>query len=466
MEVISEEHLGTATGFRYWSGDLHRPEVVLRAGRRRFSAVLEERRADGTLVLSVEDLRRLDDLVDDAGGEGGARLGLAFRADEVRFARQKAAPLFTTDYAVDRSARVIEARFALDQAVGGQHLLPEPIAASVRSGTLFRRPRRVSVTRLSPYHGEFVADDSGRCLSPGMVVVIDLWLPWSGELRLHAQVTACQDAFGGGRFAFRIVNEGSVKRAAVVLAGTVEGFGFAALKAVGVPPGQVTKYLTVRTVSDPTAFQQALRVRLAGNRDFGRLAGVRDGSVVADHLDAHSVTFVCCLGDKPLGTGRLVVNGGDRALSEIETQTQGLPEKVWAGGFVEVSRLAIHPDYRGAGVIVALFREVARLAFNLDCRYLILDAIGKLVPIYERIGAKRLPIVKTHPYSKETVRVLAIDIGKQLSRIDRRLISWQYVFGPVLKHHMRTSSPRSLSRLVRGLGNIPFWIKRLLSRVA
>ncbi|GAA3753401.1 GNAT family N-acetyltransferase [Salinactinospora qingdaonensis] len=459
MEAVHAEQVDPGVTFQHWNVELHKPDLLIWSDRRRVLAVLEDRRSDGWVICTVADPRMLADIAD------GGRLAMVFRADWPQVRKGTRVPLFTTDYSVDRSRGVVLARFVDSQLEAGDYLLPEPLTASLRSSVLFQRVQRVSVVRLSPYHGAFVTQDPGRCLVPGMVVTVESWLPWLGRLRLRAQLTAYREEPGGVRFAFRIVDRRSRQFCAIALAGTVEGFDFAALASCGVKPSRMTGYLTVQTVSDDATFRQALGMRLAGNRSFGRLSEVTDCTEVADHLDPHSVNFMCLLGNKVLGTGRVVVNAGDRALSEIEAETTGLPVHIWRGGFVEVSRLAIHPDARGAGVVVALFREVARMVFNLDCRYLVLDSIEKLAPSYEKIGAKRLPLTKTHPYSAEPVQVMAIDLCEQLGRVDRRWLYWQYVFGPPLKHHAATSSLQRLTRFVRGSGRLVFWIKRRLGRL-
>jgi GNAT superfamily N-acetyltransferase len=459
MQVLEAERPAADVAFKRWSSDLHHPEAVMWSDREQVHAVLQSRGADGTVVFGVDDPRRLEHIHD------GRRLAVVFRADHPRFRKGDAVPVFATDYVVDRDRGIVAARFGIDRAAGRQRALPTPIAASLECSILFERRQPISIVGLSPYEGVFLTDDPGRCLTPGMTVCIDFWVPWAGARRLHAQVTGCRDEAGPNRFAFRVVDRKSAASAAIVLAGTVDDFGLDALKAAGVRQGRITKYLTVQTVADRSTFREALELRLLGNRKYGRLAGVHDETMMADHLDPHSINFLCRLGDKPLGTGRVVVNGGDRALSEIESETEGLPGWIWDGGFVEVSRFAIHPDFGGAGVTLALFREVARLAFNVDCRYLVLDAIERLVPIYERIGAKRLPLTKIHPYSQETVHVMVVDIGEQLSQLDRRFLYWQFVFGPVLRHQTTTAAPASLTTRCGGGANIPFWLKRKLSRV-
>jgi GNAT superfamily N-acetyltransferase len=459
VELVYAEHAAASeAGFGRWVADLHKPEVLVWSGPRQVPAVLEDHTADGTVILSVPDRRHLDAV------QADGRLAMVYRADRDLFAK-RLVPLFTTEYSVARSRGVVEARFTADPAADRLNTLPEPIAAALESSALFQRTLRATLIRLAAYRGEFTADDPGRCLVPGMVVTLTTWLPWTGALRLRAQICARRNEPGGVRYVFRMIDRESVETAAVLLVGTVDGFGFSALTSLGVKPSRMTRYLSIQTVSDEATFRRALEVRLAGNRTFGRLGAVDDVTELADRLDPHSVTILCLLGEKAVGTGRVVVNAGDHGLSEIEADTAGLPADVWHRGFVEVSRLAIHPDFRGSGVNIALFREIARLSFHLGCRYLVLDAIDKLVPAYQRIGATRLYLTKTHPYSKETVHVMAIDISEQLGRFGRRWLSWQYVFGPALKHHFSTSSPGALTGRVRGAHRIPLWFKRVLSRM-
>lgn len=453
MEAVEIVAPAPAPAFRRWGNDLHRAEVVLRTGGGPVPAIVEDRRADGTLVLSAGPAATAE-LTD------GRPLALLFRVDERR--RRRVAPVRTTDWTADRETGRIEARFVVDPVAERQHLLAEMVPGRLESRVLFRRSRSVHVVRLSLYSGELVVDDPGTTLAPGMVVTLALWVPWIGERHMRVQLTSYREEIGG-RCTFRVVDRASVRTAAVVLAGSAEDFDYSDLRAASVRPQRMTRHLRVHTVSDDVSFHQALGLRLVSNRSFGRLADVADPESVADHLDPHSSNFVITLGSKAVGAGRVVVNGGDRSLSEIETDTGGLPEHLWQGGFVEVSRVVIHPDYRSSGVAVALFREVARLAFAVGARYLVLDAIQKLVPMYEKVGARKLPIVKTHPYSRETVYVMAIDVGEQLGHVDRRSVSWQYVFGPVLRHHLTTSPSRPLDGFADGR-RLPYWIKKTVSR--
>ncbi|WP_239307804.1 MULTISPECIES: GNAT family N-acetyltransferase [unclassified Frankia] len=456
MELVTGP--ASTTPFRRWDSDLHRPRALVWTGRRRVEAELLGRGADGAVRLGLDPslVREIAD---------GGRLALVVRGAWKGVRRGDIVPVFTAEYTVDRQQGIIEARFAEARAHDRRYPLPEPIPASLSSASLFRRSPRAQLVALSPYHVELVLAEPASALTPGMIVGIECWLPWTGALLLRAQLTSWVQGLGSDRFVVRLIDRASVRTAATMLAGLADGFGFDGVRAVGIRPGRLTRLLTVRTVADQLTFRQALEVRLAGNRVFGRLTEVLDGIEVTDELDAHSVNFVCYLGEKPIGAGRVVVNNGDRSLSEVQTKTSGLPEYLWERGFLEVSRLAISPEFRGGGVIVMLFREIGRIALSLECRYLVLDAIEKLVPLYERIGARKLSITKTHPYSKEVVHVMVIDIGQALNRFDRWWPYWQYLFGPVLRHQSEVSSSRAVDQFVHGVGRVPYWVKRAVSHV-
>ncbi|MFD0387183.1 hypothetical protein ACFQ4K_04025 [Tistrella bauzanensis] len=145
--------------------------------------------------------------------------------------------------------------------------------------------------------------------------------------------------------------------------------------------------------------------------------------------------FLAILGDKPIATARLVLNDGDRSRSELQAQVP-VPDQFWEGGFVEISRLVVHPDFRGNRIRYDLFREVERLSLSLGARYMLFDAIPKLAPLYEAVGGRRLPLTKKHPDSDETVQVMYVDMRRILGRLNRFSAVWLAGFGSTLGRHL------------------------------
>lgn len=323
------------------------------------------------------------------------------------------------------------ARFALPA--------PRPAGVRVRGAG---RTSSATVGALSARTGELTVPALRGALRAGVPLEITLSDTWMGPVRLAADVTDVT----GDDVVVELSDRRSARRSAAFLVGEVERFRFSDLGAAGVRSRRLDRFLHVDRLTGDDPLDDALDLRLLANQHFGRLTDVADSSTLADRFDRASVNLVCRLGSKAVGTGRVVVNGGDRSLSELEEESGGLPEHLWADGFVEASRVAVHPDYRGHGVFCALARGIGAATFDARARYIVLDSIDKLVPIYEKIGAVRLGITKKHQWSDEIEHVLAIDLCAGLGRFDRNALYWQVTFGSLVSRPPRHA--RELARRV------------------
>jgi hypothetical protein len=92
----------------------------------------------------------------------------------------------------------------------------------------------------------------------------------------------------------------------------------------------------------------------------------------------------------------------------------------------------VHPDYRGHGVFCALARTIGAVTLDAGVRYIVMDSIERLLPLYRRLGAEPLGITKKHQWSDELEHVLAIDLSKGVGRFDRNALYWQVAFGAVV----------------------------------
>lgn len=267
----------------------------------------------------------------------------------------------------------------------------EALPASARSPVFFNRRFEVQVGQLSPLSGELwiTRDDPG--LLPGIDLDLQFNCRWSGPCTVRVQLL------------------------------------------------DVYLYQGRRT-----AHFRVLECRLAANRHYGRLGEVEDARNLWDEFDPFAIQVAARLGRKCVGAGRVVINEGHRERCEIEMSTP-LPSWLWAGGFVEMSRVAIKPEYSGHRVMLALLRELGRISLSLRSRYIVLDAIEALVPIYTRLGARCLPICKQHPYSGEQVRIMYFDVGQLLASLDRGLAHWLYVFGPTVEHSIQRQNVRDIA---------------------
>lgn len=322
------------------------------------------------------------------------------------------------------------------------------LTALAQSPVLFNRQGRVQLHYLNPLKGVFQVLDPALVMVPGIDVQLHFNCPWSGPAQVAVQVLGQFEEQGRTLCHFRVLNKASSNAIALMLLCQRQHFSFDSLPVSLRKSAAVDRLIKVAIVEHPRGLEDVLACRWAANRHYGRLGDVADSSSLWDEWDPHAIQVSARLGDKCVGAGRVVVNGGQRQRCEIQAATP-LPEWLWAEGFVEMSRVAILPEYAGQRVMLALLRELGRITLHLQSRYIVLDAIEILVPIYTRLGARCLPISKKHPYSGESVRVMVFDIGRLLSALNVHLPQWLYVFGPTIEHSVQPQQVGALAEHFR-----------------
>ncbi|WP_372000790.1 GNAT family N-acetyltransferase [Tistrella mobilis] len=380
-------------------------------------------------------------------------------------------PLRLAVASVDAGAGVIRLTAAICGPVADRLPRPaEPLPAMLDGRSLNRRRLPALVTAIGPY--EAVAEITGPAalLIPGTMMTLTVTRPWAAPFRLRGRIVAAEmrgdDA--GARIVLRMADPASVDRAAVLATCTAPGFGIHALWTYGLKPRGLMRHLRVVPVAGLADMATVYRLRRDANQFYGRRPDAHDPEAWADPLDACSILFLGLLGDKPIATARLVVNGSDRSRSELQALVP-VPEEFWEGGFVEVSRLVVHPDFRGNRIRLDMFREVERLALGLGVRYLLFDAIPKLAPLYEAVGGRRLPLTKKHQDSDEIEQVMYVDMRAILGRVNRFSAVWLAGFGGTLGRHLAIAGrgPTDVilgpdrrspaAAVIRGMGRLLAW---------
>jgi hypothetical protein len=398
---------------------------------------------------------------------GAKRIGLMLNCDVGICRRLRVGELPVTDFTVDDAGHRILFRPNDPVAAGARlYRLRAPVPATVRARALFRCALEASIEASSPFEIAMTASDPDGFLVPSTVLTLTVDRPWGGHFEMTARICTRKDGPEEASFVLRPLGRRSTKMAGWFTACESSEFTIRHLRMMGLPVSGIQRHFTVIRAHGPAEMDDVRDLRKVANQFFGRRRGVNEDDAWSDGLDRVSINILARLGDKPIGTGRLVVNNGDRAFSEIE-EAVGLPDWIWAERFVEISRVAIDPDHRDSDVMIMIFREMGRLALELGCRYMVLDSIERLIPIYEKVGAVRLPLTKKHPYSDETVHVMFVDVRRVLTGLDRRLPYWFFVFSPVLGQHVKVFGHHGLDEIIgekRGLP-IGFALKRVLGHI-
>ncbi|CDM60012.1 MULTISPECIES: GNAT family N-acetyltransferase [Rhizobium] len=341
--------------------------------------------------------------------------------------------------------------------------LEHSVSTVVRAPCLFRRVAEADLAAVSPFELVLRLIEPDGFLVPSAVISLEVHRPWGGRFNIRGRVVHRAELDGGSQLVIRPERVPDKAAAGWLAVCESDTFGIRQLRMNGLSARGAGRFLRISRCSTVADWHNVVRLRRIANQFFGRHQEADDDTIWTDELDDNSLSLLVWLGRNPVGTGRLVFNGGDRRLSEIEASSP-LPDWVWAERFLEVSRVAIDADHRSAGVMIAIFQEVGRIALETNCRYLVLDAIEKLVPIYEKVGAVHLPNTKKHPFSDETVHVMVIDIRRSLTSIDRRLLYWLAVFGPALRSHLRLFGARHTRAILNRGIQIGFTVKQALAR--
>jgi hypothetical protein len=386
-------------------GSLQRPSCWLWGNGIRYSGILEEN------TDSVWDFRITETCLNTELNQA-KQLGLELCSDTKLRRQLRLSPFHVWDFEVDAANQQV--RFRLTSLQEEQMRLfpvPENLAVSITGPSIFGRTFAGQLEGLSPYEVLASVDDPEHLLYPSAIVELEAYRPWQAVFRLNGQVVALERGERLTKAYIRLVDQRSVEAAGLLAACECPEFGAHTMWAYGLRLSALKKAIRVEPVVTAEKMALALELRRDANRFYGRRIAANNLWLWSDELDETSLIILILLGNKPVGTVRLVVNGEDQNKSRIEHVIE-LPDFIRAGMFVEVSKLAIHPDFRGTGIRLPLFAEVARLALLLDCRYVVFEAIEKLVPIFEKIGAIRLDLTKSPEGSDEIAHVMYFDLNR------------------------------------------------------
>jgi predicted GNAT family N-acyltransferase len=92
------------------------------------------------------------------------------------------------------------------------------------------------------------------------------------------------------------------------------------------------------------------------------------------------------IGSQVVATGRIVFNEHH---SEAEHDSLvNLPEYIKKSGFIEASRFATHPEFRGGNLFPSLIQQIMKVALENNISWVVSNCEDSLVNIYLRFGLK------------------------------------------------------------------------------
>jgi hypothetical protein len=174
----------------------------------------------------------------------------------------------------------------------------------------------------------------------------------------------------------------------------------------------------------------ALRYMAYQSREGANKAALTGPERMRDSYDDHSLILSVRVGKKPVGTGRIVFNDGDRSKTEIGKYVE-LPEWLWEKGFVECSRVATVPDVRRRDVFTILSLHGLRIAYQAGVRYILADCEPHLLDPYKRRGAQELGKTFVHPLEGIQLHVIYSDVHAILAFLESEKMPFKSDWSPI-----------------------------------
>lgn len=152
-------------------------------------------------------------------------------------------------------------------------------------------------------------------------------------------------------------------------------------------------YDVVRSDED---YRQVLELRSSAFRAVEGFGVNLSPPEMSDAYDAKSRILVCRYRRKIVATTRLLFVGEHETFEE-ENYLK-LPDKFPPRHLVVgAARAAVHPDFRGSDLFLNVFRYVMLQTLQSGRRYILQSVTQELIPVYERVGFRKLNMTYKHP---------------------------------------------------------------------
>src|SRR5690606_13571013 len=93
--------------------------------------------------------------------------------------------------------------------------------------------------------------------------------------------------------------------------------------------------------------------------------------------------------DQLVGAARIVFVGKDLERSEHHSLKIPIPSRLIDSGFVEISRMCTHPDYRGSDVLPVLLQNLGRIVYCSGYRFLLSNCNDNMWRFYKKFGWRK-----------------------------------------------------------------------------
>ncbi|MFW7379629.1 MAG: hypothetical protein ACOH5I_12520 [Oligoflexus sp.] len=225
-------------------------------------------------------------------------------------------------------------------------------------------------------------------ITPTMIIDGTVALPSGESFQIRFEVKHSRMDHSARIFGCRLLGVSSrfSQEMAVYLLRHEQGPSVSQLVAEGFHIGSIGKALRF-SYADVKEYQDVLRLRCLAAHSEGRLLDYQELILFADDQDQFARHLICRIGGKIVATARIMFPQGVQSRSTALRYGMKLPSFFWDEGFVELSHIAIDPDFQTTDICINILRHAARIALQNDDRYIFVSCQDEQTAVLRELGA-------------------------------------------------------------------------------
>jgi hypothetical protein len=224
------------------------------------------------------------------------------------------------------------------------------------------------------------------------------------------------------------------------------------LRQAGFLARQVKSRLRFRSVKTMEDYAEVLYLRRAAYVGAGKKSRETRPEEMAGNLDGQSRILMAHHQEKLVGSLTFTFPTSEETVLDSQSGFPGRKYPVQVppkANLIEVSRLCIDEEYRSTDLLQGLFEHGVKHFLLSDRYWLLTSAVSDLLPLYERIGFRKLGASYKHPGLNNLEHHLILAHRDTfLHGKGMNLLVWNSLFGDMINHLLGSGLIR-VSRLER-----------------
>lgn len=190
--------------------------------------------------------------------------------------------------------------------------------------------------------------------------------------------------------------------------------------------------LTFRFVEAMGEYAEVVELRNLSYATVGKIKAGGSGFRADEMaLKGEGRILVAYLGTRLVATAEIRFANEGHALRSFDyPEVETLVTSLSSNPLCEVNRFAVHPDMQGSDVVLGTMQAIHSIIASRGPHDLCILASDDLVPLYERIGMKRLGFSAPHPVRSDTTLTLMwLKADSYLKSANVNPLVWERVYG-------------------------------------